>query len=97
MPGILHRPTMDQNRLMLLGTKGGPAVRPGGPMPTSSLLWLKGRPMVVDCGLGVTRSAVNGGLELRQLQLIFITHCPPFTFKFHCFNGYFCFQLLTSP
>jgi len=65
---------MDQNGLMLLGTKGGPAVRPGGPMPTSSLLWLKGRPMVVDCGLGVTRSAVDGGLDLRQLQLIFITH-----------------------
>lgn len=65
---------MDQNRLMLLGTKGGPAVRPGGPMPTSSLLWLKGRPIVVDCGLGVTRAAVNGGLDLRQLQLIFITH-----------------------
>lgn len=65
---------MEQDRLILLGTKGGPAVRPGGPMPTSSLLWLRGRPMIVDCGLGVTRAAVNAGLDLRQLSLIFITH-----------------------
>jgi ribonuclease BN (tRNA processing enzyme) len=62
------------NRLVLLGTKGGPAVRPGGPMPTSSLLWLGGQPIMVDCGLGVTRSAVAAGLDLRQLRTIFITH-----------------------
>lgn len=60
--------------LILLGTKGGPAVRPGGPMPTASLMWLGGRPIIVDCGLGVTRGAVNAGLDLRQLSLIFITH-----------------------
>ena len=65
---------MQADRLILLGTKGGPAVRPGGPMPTASLLWLGGRPIVVDCGLGVTRGAVNAGLDLRQLSLIFITH-----------------------
>ena len=65
---------MQADRLILLGTKGGPAVRPGGPMPTASLLWLGGRPIVVDCGLGVTRAAVNAGLDLRQLSLIFITH-----------------------
>jgi ribonuclease BN (tRNA processing enzyme) len=65
---------MEPDRLILLGTKGGPAVRPGGPMPTSSLVWLDGRPIIVDCGLGVTRGAVNAGLDLRQLSLIFITH-----------------------
>lgn len=65
---------MEPDRLILLGTKGGPAVRPGGPMPTASLLWLQGRPIIVDCGLGVTRSAVNAGLDLRRLSLIFITH-----------------------
>lgn len=65
---------MEPDRLILLGTKGGPAVRPGGPMPTASLLWLDGQPIIVDCGLGVTRSAVNAGLDLRQLSLIFITH-----------------------
>ncbi|WP_439139207.1 MBL fold metallo-hydrolase [Roseicyclus sp.] len=65
---------MEHDRLILLGTKGGPAVRPGGPMPTASLLWLQGKPIIVDCGLGVTRSAVNAGLDLRRLSLIFITH-----------------------
>ena len=65
---------MEPDRLILLGTKGGPAVRPGGPMPTASLLWLHGQPIIVDCGLGVTRAAVNAGLDLRQLSLIFITH-----------------------
>ena len=44
-------------RLVLLGTKGGPAIRPGGPMPVSSLLEIGGRTGVVDCGLGVTRGA----------------------------------------
>ena len=58
---------MEPDRLILLGTKGGPAVRPGGPMPTASLLWLHGQPIIVDCGLGVTRAAVNAGLDLRQL------------------------------
>ena len=43
------------SRLTLLGTKGGPAIRPGGPSPTSSLLELAGRRIVVDCGLGVAR------------------------------------------
>jgi ribonuclease BN (tRNA processing enzyme) len=65
---------MEPDRLILLGTKGGPAVRPGGPMPTASLLWLQGQPIVVDCGLGVTRAAVNAGLDLRRLSLVFITH-----------------------
>ena len=43
----------------LLGTKGGPAIRPGSTMPTSSLLSLGGARIVVDCGLGVTRGIVD--------------------------------------
>ena len=62
------------DRLVLLGTKGGPAVRPGGPMPSASVLWLNDRPIVIDCGLGVTRAAVAAGLDLRRLDLVFITH-----------------------
>lgn len=58
----------------LLGTKGGPAIRPGSTMPTSSLLVIDGRPIVVDCGLGVTRGLVDQGVQLRQLSMIFITH-----------------------
>lgn len=60
--------------LTLLGSKGGPAIRPGGPMPTSSLLEIAGRRIVVDCGLGVTRSLVATGMNLKALDLIIITH-----------------------
>jgi ribonuclease BN (tRNA processing enzyme) len=61
-------------RLVLLGTKGGPAIRPGGPMPTSSLLEVGGRVVVIDCGLGVTRGLADAGISLRALDLVFITH-----------------------
>ncbi|UVK57250.1 MBL fold metallo-hydrolase [Mesorhizobium sp. AR02] len=62
------------DRLVLLGSKGGPALRPGGPWPSSSLLELGGRIIVVDCGLGVTRGLVDAGISLKALDLIFITH-----------------------
>ncbi|GAA2846362.1 ribonuclease BN (tRNA processing enzyme) [Aminobacter aminovorans] len=61
-------------RLVLLGTKGGPAIRPGGPWPTSTLLQLGGRTIVIDCGLGVTRGVTDAGLSLKALDLVFITH-----------------------
>ncbi|TPK74761.1 MBL fold metallo-hydrolase [Mesorhizobium sp. B2-4-15] len=62
------------DRLVLLGSKGGPALRPGGPWPSSSLLEIAGRAIVVDCGLGVTRGLVDAGIGLKALDLIFITH-----------------------
>jgi ribonuclease BN (tRNA processing enzyme) len=62
------------DRLVLLGSKGGPALRPGGPWPSSSLLQIGGRNIVVDCGLGVTRGLVDAGISLKALDLIFITH-----------------------
>lgn len=58
----------------LLGTKGGPMIRPGSTMPTSSLLSLGGQRVVVDCGLGVARGIVDQGMSLKDLSLIFITH-----------------------
>lgn len=58
----------------LLGTKGGPAIRPGSTNPTSSLLGLGGKLVVIDCGLGVTRGLVDQGMQLKDLSLIFITH-----------------------
>ncbi|MTI07095.1 MBL fold metallo-hydrolase [Roseibium denhamense] len=62
------------DRLVILGSKGGPAIRPGGPSPTSSLLEIGGRRCVIDCGLGVTRGLVEAGMVLKDLDLIFITH-----------------------
>lgn len=61
-------------RLVILGSKGGPAIRPGGPSPTSSLLEIGGRRIVVDCGLGVSRGLVEAGVGLASLDLVLITH-----------------------
>ena len=61
------------DRLVLLGKKGGPAIRPGGPWPTSSLLELGGRVVVVDCGLGVTCGIVDAGLALSAIDPVFVT------------------------
>ncbi|MFK8077631.1 MAG: MBL fold metallo-hydrolase [Granulosicoccus sp.] len=58
----------------LLGTKGGPAIRTGSTNPTSNLLCIANRQIVVDCGLGVTRALVNQGMQLRDISTIFITH-----------------------
>lgn len=60
--------------LTLLGTKGGPAIHPGGPNPTSMLLILCGRRIVIDCGLGVVLGLVETGLSLKELERVFITH-----------------------
>lgn len=58
----------------LLGTKGGPMIRPGSTMPTSNLLSMAGQRIVVDCGLGVARGLTDQGMSLKDLSLIFITH-----------------------
>lgn len=62
------------DRVVLLGTKGGPAVRPGSTMPASNLLIMDGQQIVVDCGLGATRALTNQGMALKDLRTIFITH-----------------------
>lgn len=58
----------------LLGTKGGPAIRPGSTMPTSNVLMIGDNPIVVDCGLGVTKGIVDQGIPLATIRQIFITH-----------------------
>lgn len=65
---------MSADYIVLLGTKGGPAIRPGSSMPTSNLFCLNGQPIVVDCGLGVTKGLVDQGIQLKDLSLIFISH-----------------------
>jgi len=65
---------MSGDFVALIGTKGGPAIRTGSPMPTSSLLSLAGQRIVVDCGLGVTRGLVDQGMALKDLDAIVITH-----------------------
>ena len=70
-PSTEHRLT---DQVTLLGVKGGPAIRQGCAMPTSSLLELAGQNIIVDCGVGVTRSTVEAGVSLLEVDAIFITH-----------------------
>lgn len=58
----------------LLGTKGGPAIRPGSAMPTSSLVQMGGQNILVDAGLGVTAGLCRAGLTLTDIDAILITH-----------------------
>lgn len=59
---------------MILGTKGGPSLRSADRMPTSSLIEIGGKKVVVDCGLGVTRNLVNAGVDLAGIDFVFLTH-----------------------
>jgi ribonuclease BN (tRNA processing enzyme) len=61
------------DRLVLLGTKGGPRVASHRANP-ANLLMIGGIPYVIDCGYGVTRQLVSAGVELTELRTIFITH-----------------------
>lgn len=66
--------TDTDNYVALIGTKGGPAIRPDSTMPTSSLLCLNGQKIIIDCGLGVSRGLIDQNMQLRDIKLIFITH-----------------------
>jgi len=59
-----------KNELILLGTKGGPAVRPKGSMPSSSLLMLDDEKILIDAGLGVSKSLTDVGFNLNKLSKI---------------------------
>lgn len=58
----------------LLGVKGGPAIRPGSNMPTSLLLRIAGRTILVDAGLGAARGVCDQGVALPEIDAIFVTH-----------------------
>lgn len=58
----------------LLGTKGGPAIRPGSNMPTALLIRMGGKTILVDAGLGAARGICGAGVALPDIDLILITH-----------------------
>ncbi len=65
---------MSKNKVVLLGTKGGPRMEKGLSWSTCSAIEVDGHPYIVDCGLGVTRQFVEAGYSLSQVDNIFITH-----------------------
>lgn len=62
------------DRLVLLGTQGGPFIRSYKQTPSASLILYKGVPFVIDTGYGVTFKLRDAGINLSTLKYIFITH-----------------------
>lgn len=64
----------DRDCVILLGVKGGPAIYPGGPMPTSTLLRMGGKTILVDAAIGVSAAITRAGIPLPDIDAILITH-----------------------
>jgi ribonuclease BN (tRNA processing enzyme) len=64
----------ETTRLILLGTKGGPALTKHGRANPGTLLLIKGVPYVVDCGYGTSRQLVSAGVALNTVRHLFVTH-----------------------
>jgi ribonuclease BN (tRNA processing enzyme) len=62
------------DRLVLLGTRGGPFLTAYGATPSANLLVYHGVPYVIDTGYGVTLKLLRAGVSLDHLSKIFITH-----------------------
>lgn len=74
--GLAPRAALAQprrDRVLLLGTKGGPTPSPWRAAP-ATLLVIAGRPYLVDCGNGVGTQLAKAGIALDRLGEIFITH-----------------------
>lgn len=69
-----QEPALGRDRLVLLGTKGGPRITSYAPTPSSNLLVYRNVPYVIDAGYGVTLKLAEAGLPLPALRYVFITH-----------------------
>ena len=68
-------PNLGPNRLVTLGTRGGPAIRTGfTPSPSANLIVYDNVPYVIDTGYGVSGKLVESKFPLPQLCYVFITH-----------------------
>src|SRR5262245_30044675 len=66
---------LGRNRLILLGTRGGPAIRTGYTQtPSANLIAYNGVPYLIDTGYGVSFKLVEAKFPLPSLRHIFITH-----------------------
>ena len=66
--------TPGRDRLVLLGTKGGPSVWSYTPSPASNLLVYKGIAHIIDAGYGTTFKLIEADLPLTVIRRVFITH-----------------------
>ncbi|MFC5085006.1 MBL fold metallo-hydrolase [Microvirga arabica] len=64
---------LGEDRLILLGTKGGPRPSLLRSNP-ANLILSEGSAYLVDCGYGTTRQLLLAGVQPHELDAIFITH-----------------------
>ena len=76
MPGSneKEKPDEDIDRLVLLGTQGGPLIRSYKQTPSANLIMYKSIPFVIDTGYGTTFKLREAGVNLSTIRYIFITH-----------------------
>lgn len=67
-------PPQNSDRLVLLGTQGGPFIRSYKQTPAANLIVYKNIPIVIDAGFGVTFKLLDAGVSLSAIKYIFITH-----------------------
>lgn len=67
-------PRENIDRLVLLGTQGGPLIRSYKQTPSANLIVYKSIPFVIDTGYGATFKLREAGVNLATLRYIFITH-----------------------
>ena len=73
-PAVLAQtPAKPRTRVIFLGTKGGPRVGNGASNP-ANLVVVNDTPLVIDCGMGVSRQLVAAGVPIPSVKYIFITH-----------------------
>jgi ribonuclease BN (tRNA processing enzyme) len=68
-------PSLGPNRLVTLGTRGGPSIRTGfTPSPSANLIVFDNVAYVIDTGYGTSFKLVESKFPLPQLRYVFITH-----------------------
>jgi ribonuclease BN (tRNA processing enzyme) len=70
---LAQTPAKPRTRVVFLGTKGGPRVGNGASNP-ANLVVVNDTPLVIDCGMGVSRQLVTAGVPIPSVKYIFITH-----------------------
>src|SRR5262245_9161252 len=72
--GLAQQRNLGRNRLVLLGTRGGPRITDYKPSPAANLIVWNNVPYVIDTGYGVTFKLVEAKFPLPALRYTFITH-----------------------
>ena len=73
-PALAQQRNLGPNRLVLLGTRGGPRITDYKPSPSANLIVWNNVPFVIDTGYGATFKLVEAKFPLPALRYTFITH-----------------------